>query len=260
MATSSVFPDMSKATAPMSLPGGTNTPPVTPPSNMVAAATPMSIPGLAPTPSATTAKPLYSMDAVPQFLRDTLDMTKVKIGGMDPNAVKNATTYTGPTGKPLADYVSSDDPYTIHSDPNIPLRQSLLNHELTHTYQDISGAQFAPADPKDPYNYGGVQGLLDAQAKGKKINDFSNEQVARMIQDHTERTSALKTYAAQGVLQPEDVAAYQKWKSAVGPYVTQLAALKGKKYAAQPEKPGTISDLPEFSNDTIPVPAAKPLF
>jgi hypothetical protein len=220
----------------------------------------MSIPGLAPTPSATTAKPLYSMDAVPQFLRDTLDMTKVKIGGMDPNAVKNATTYTGPTGKPLADYVSSDDPYTIHSDPNIPLRQSLLNHELTHTYQDISGAQFAPADPKDPYNYGGVQGLLDAQAKGKKINDFSNEQVARMIQDHTERTSALKTYAAQGVLQPEDVAAYQKWKSAVGPYVTQLAALKGKKYAAQPEKPGTISDLPEFSNDTIPVPAAKPLF
>ena len=253
MATSPVTP-MQQATAPMKLPAPAASP--APPSNLMASASaPMSIPGTAaPAPAPATSLVSASPTAAPKFLQDSLPLNKISVKPVDMNDFQGANV-TGNNGRPTGGdaygYVKSDDPYTVHTSDK-GFTQSSLNHEMTHMYQDTlpPSVKFAEASKTDPYNYGGVDGLTQAAKSGKKITDFSNEQVAKMVQDHTEKTNMIMQFAKLGVLQPGDVDKYNQWKSAVGPYMTQLAGLNGKSYKAAPAQPGTISDLPEMSDRT----------
>lgn len=198
----------------------------------------------------------YSLDEIPQFERDTLPMDQVKVTQGTPYAMtgigaehRHATAYVSPKN-PLA--IEVLDPHTF--------KQPQLDHEMTHAYEDTTGAKFAPVNPADLYGYGGADGLMrDAQA-GKKVTDYSNEQLARIVENHTQYTRDLMAKAKDGSLTQEDVDEYRKWQGAVAPVIHGLAGLAGNKrqYQAQPTAPNAISDFPEFSSRRVDLPANLP--
>lgn len=73
------------------------------------------------------------------------------------------------------------DPKTFMEHPS-----QLTAHEVTHLIQnstsDADQAKYAKNPTPDPYNYGGTQGLIQARAQGKKLQDFSPEQQAEILQ------------------------------------------------------------------------------
>lgn len=69
---------------------------------------------------------------------------------------------------------------------------SILVHELIHVYQyERVGTRYLGeaiymlvTTKRSCYDYGGVQGLCDATAAGKRYHDFNREQQAQIIQDY----------------------------------------------------------------------------
>lgn len=199
-------------------------------------------------------KPNYSLDQIPRFLRDTLPMNKVSVGQGSLDELKGyAASHPN-----AASYVQDSNPYAIKVLNSQQFNQGVLNHELSHAYQDQTKAKFAPVNPNNVYGYGGTAGLASTMQKGAKVTDFSPEQLARIVETHSNTFNQLAQKAQAGQLTQEDVNDYQQWRGAVSPLMQQFAALSGKKYSAQPAQPNTISDLPEFSDQSISLPANLP--
>lgn len=204
-------------------------------------------------PAATTAQPApaYTLDDTPQFLRDSLPMDKVKVDNSAP---------ANPDDAKATAYVKPDSPDTINVANPTQMTQTQLDHELSHSYMyhlESQGVKFAPINTKDPYNYGGVDQLVKDQQNGKKATDYSQEQLAKMVEEQAGRVKNLQVWAKTGTIQQKDIDDYNKWRSAVTPIFQQLTALnKGaKKYTAQPDDPHVIRDIPEFSNTKIDLSA-----
>lgn len=210
------------------------------PSDIPAAAPPQT----QPAPQAPPAN--YSVDDLPQFIKDNVDTSQIKFKPADPND-------PGMNAKGVA-YVMPDDPSTLHVTDPSRMDQQTLDHEATHMYQNsLKDVKFADV-PKSGniYDYGDEDGLTKAQQQGKKVTDFNPEQVAKMVETYGAKKRYFMDQAKQDNLLPEDVDAFKKTQAAYAPYIQQLAALgKNKAYAKGKEAPGAVNDLPELSGGSV---------
>jgi hypothetical protein len=112
--------------------------------------------------------------------------------------------------------------------------QPTQTHESTHKFQESRNAPFvsseftlagesrlpANASASAVYGYGGMDGLMRAQAAHKTINDFNPEQQADMVAHYQAITQhAIKT--GNRAMLAQATAAYE-------PFVGQLARIPGK--------------------------------
>lgn len=116
---------------------------------------------------------------VPSFLKSGLD---------DNLSVVQATPQKGYSGHSAIASVDDDSPNTIRihdadllAKASPAQRTALLAHELTHRQMDQSAPtiRFKPVDPTAPYDYD------ENNLAGKKITDFSGEQLAKMVETNT---------------------------------------------------------------------------
>lgn len=192
----------------------------------------------------------------PQFLRDSGENVRITPG--DPKDLEGQSF----GGNELTQaYVNPNDPSNIRVLQPNNMTQNIVDHEMAHTYMDQlekQGVKFADVDPKAPYAYD------PEKMQGKKDTDFSQEQLAKMVQDDVGKVSVLKGMAANHSLSQKDVDEYNKWKSAVGPVISQLAArIKGAKTYASQDDGKSVSDIPAMSNTRLDLsaglqPVSKP--
>ncbi len=101
-------------------------------------------------------------------------------------------------------------------------------HEETHVFQLSRNPEvltrmeenLASGKIRRDYDYGGMEGLLQAHRDRKTITDFGPEQQAEMVRDFQEKT--------QEAFKKHDPALLDKVNEAYGPYIRQLAGLPGK--------------------------------
>lgn len=193
--------------------------------------------------------PNYSLSEAPQFLRDALPMNQFKVEQGNPDAM----TGLGAEHHHATAYVSPKAPNTIEVlDPNT-FKQAQLNHELTHSYEHgpLGKTQFAPENPSNLYDYGGMKGLT----RDANPQHYSDEQLARIVEQQSDRTARLRDLISSGKAYQEDIDEYNRWNQAAAPLIHSFAAAGGHSYPAYSPQPGTVADLPEMSGWTAPVPA-----
>lgn len=198
-------------------------------------------------PNATAPAP-YSVDAGPQFVRDSTNGIKVTPG----NAADFQDQAMGGAENNQA-YVNPEDPTNIRVMRPDLVTQNVIDHEMSHVYMDQlekQGVKFAPVNAKDPYSYD------PSKMTGKQDTDFSQEQLARMVQDDSGKIKNLQAMAKGGSLTQKDIDDYQKWKGAVGPVISQLASrIKGAKTYSAQDAPNSVSDIPAMSSTRIDLSA-----
>lgn len=124
-----------------------------------------------------------ALSSLPEQIQRHLTSDKVNFG-------HGALEDTFNTGRPDYAGVVKGDPHTIMFDHNTPLDdhtvQQLVAHEGMHIIQHNLPPEIAskiPADDeKDPYNYGGAQGLNDLRKQGGTILSLPREKQAAVIQ------------------------------------------------------------------------------
>lgn len=132
--------------------------------------------------------------------------------------------------------------------------RAMLAHEMTHVYQHTRKDYSRPemADPYKPgaYDYGGLDGLKDAAAKGKTIADFSNEKQAKIIEDYYRlHVNAISLAKKQGgFLTPKQAEQYETIRNVVSRLAGQLA---GQPSENEPESdqltlPSTAPGRPSY--------------
>lgn len=157
--------------------------------------------------------PGYSLEEVPDFLKQTAANSKVVI--------------QPPNGKDVA-RVTSTDPTTVQVNQRDQFGQPQLNHEETHVWDFSRNPEIVSQMEADlrtgklpkTYTYGGTDGLLQAQQQHKTIADFGPEQHAEMVRNYDEEITA--------AIKRGDAATVDKLNRAYGPYLDQLANLPGK--------------------------------
>ncbi len=179
-----------------------------------------------------------TLAAAPQFLQQTI-------------ANQNPQILPGTNSQAIA-HVEYGDPKHVYIDRPDQADQPILNHELTHVYQNTlaqppteGSGLFSGGAPN--YDYGGWQGLIDAQAKKKTLRDFTDEQQGAMIEDY----SRLKDQLAKN---PKMAGEFDLANRAMGPLMRQMTTFPTK--AQQPfykYDQGTIDTKAAF-----PAPAAPP--
>lgn len=119
-------------------------------------------------------KPGNLVAALPGPVRRVLSSTGLQL--------KPASPHTGAQNMPAIASVDAGSPNTINIEDPARFNRSApqtLTHEAIHLWQNNLPphiqAQIPPDNPDAPYDYGGVQGLLDARAKGKKLINFPRE-------------------------------------------------------------------------------------
>jgi hypothetical protein len=177
---------------------------------------------------------------LPQFLQDGIDKAKMRyIKETDKSKYADAA-------------VGSDDPYAVHVvNPNTS--QSIMDHELTHTLQFLHPeAKFAAvATEGDKYDYGGADGLIKVAGK-KQLSDYSIEQTARMVQDYAYERDKIFNTARKMPLDEDDLKRWNQVQAAYAPLMRQLGQVGGHKYPEYKPVPGQLTDLPEFSGQSLP--------
>jgi hypothetical protein len=124
-----------------------------------------------------------ALSSLPQQLQRHLTSDKV-------NFAHGALEDTFNTGRPDYAGVVKGNPHTIMFDNNTPLDdhtvQQLVAHEGVHIIQHNLPPEVAakiPADDeKDPYNYGGAQGLVNLRQQGGTILSLPREKQAAAVQ------------------------------------------------------------------------------
>ncbi len=161
---------------------------------------------------------------VPAFLQQGLDMGKVRQVVTEPqnDLDRNATAKE-----------NSSDPYKIQVLAPDLYGPPILNHELTHTYQDTRAQGITPASPVTQsgtraYSYGGVQGLQAARMQGKTVSDFNPEQQADMVKDYKWEHDQYLKKAASGKITPADEKRAYDLQQAYHPFIRQLAGMPGQ--------------------------------
>lgn len=197
-----------------------------------------------------TAPAQYSVDAGPQFVRDSTSGTPIKIA---PGQASDFQDQAIGGAENNEAYVNPNEPNTIRVMRPDLVTQNVIDHEMSHVYMDQlekQGVKFAAVDPKAPYTYD------PEKMSGKQDTDFSQEQLARMVQDASGKIKTLKAMAKGGSLTQKDVDDYQKWKGAVGPVISQLAArIKGAKTYSAQDDGKSVSDIPAMSNTRVDLSA-----
>lgn len=191
----------------------------------------------------------YSLQDAPLFLRDTLPMDQIKIeqGNVD------AMTGLGAEHRKATAYVSPKNPHSIEVLDPSTFQQAQLNHELSHAFQDQlpPTVQFAAPNPESLYYGASDPAYISHNADPAA---YSKEQLARMVENQTQKWSDLQAKAKSGKLYKEDVDDYLKWRSALAPVISKFASLSGKNYQAPQMDKNMLYDLPEFSTGTLPIP------
>jgi len=166
-----------------------------------------------------------SLDEVPTFLKQGLDMNKVR---------QVVTPPTNDNERNAVSAVDGKDPYTIQVYDKGLYDKDVQHHELTHTYQDTRNPALrtsadikTPGDPRE-YDYGGLDGLVSAQKNKKTISDFNYEQQAEIVKDYKSHHDQYLAKAAKGKITPADEKAMYKLQQAYHPFIKQLASQPGK--------------------------------
>jgi hypothetical protein len=161
---------------------------------------------------------------VPAFLKQNIDMGRVRQVVTTPQTKEDLNSTAG---------VGDDDPYRVKVYAPDLYGPPILNHELTHTFQDTRNKSLpsisAPitGTGRSVYDYGGVKGLEVARLQGKTIADFNAEQQADMVKDYKWFHDQYLNKAAQGKITPEDEKKMYELQQAYHPFIKQLAAMPG---------------------------------
>lgn len=210
-------------------------------------------------------------DYVPNFIKQGIDTSKVEQVVKTPTEEERKNSAVA--------YVSTKDPYKINVlNPKV-FDADDRNHELTHTYQNTRNKSIEPSldpDPQDPnpYDYGGIQGLLDARKSGKTVSDFNYEQQADMVKDYKKHHDQYLKKAASGKISHAEEKKMYDLQQAYHPFIKQLAEMPGQDenldripllellglqkpvaLSKQPEPPG----LPSYETPGLGVVAADKL-
>lgn len=205
---------------------------------------------------------------VPSFLRQNLDMSKVKQVVTTPQSAidRNATAS-----------VDDTDPYKIKVLSPDLYGPPILNHELTHTFQDTRNdpsqvAASVPSTGRAAYDYGGVQGLANALKNRKTVSAFNYEQQAEMVKDYKVYHDQYLKKAAEGKITPADERQMYQIQQVYHPFIAQMAIMPGKHAGSAPllellgvQKQPTINTkpqppgLPSYDTPGLGVLPADPL-
>lgn len=184
---------------------------------------------------------LPAMSTAPAFLREGVDMSRVKQGVVAPK----------PEERGALAAVRSDQPYSIDVFHPELYKAADRDHELTHVFQDTRNAKIHPYATtnglgNDSYDYGGVEGLEKARAGRKTVADFNAEQQAAMVKDYKTQHDHYLALAKAKKMTPQDAKAMYRLQQAYHPFISQLAAMPGqndqmKTINANPQAPGLPS-------------------
>ena len=157
--------------------------------------------------------PVYNVANLPDFLKSANAGTKIV----------SAPPMTIGAGTVDAD-VDPANPKTIEVRQPDAFTQPVQTHESAHVYQlsrnhAFVDSIFKAALPPTPatFDYGGVDGLLAAQAAHKSIEDFNPEQQATMASDYQRLT--------EDAIRRGDTAALARVTAAFHPILSQLAKI-----------------------------------
>lgn len=167
---------------------------------------------------------------VPAFLQQGVDMSKVKVAPAPPSQTD--------LQKLAVSYINPSDPYKINVGKPDKFTRPILNHELTHTFQQTRnpalGNVSAPVDKnfsiQKRYDYGGIEGLK----KATSIAHFNEEQQANIVMDYKAAQDAYLAKVKAGKATPADLRKMYETHQAYHPLVKQLAAMPGTKENLQP--------------------------
>jgi hypothetical protein len=163
---------------------------------------------------------------VPAFIQSGIDMSKVRqvetapITELDRNSIAK---------------VSDDDPYKVQVLSPDLYGPPILNHELTHTYQETRNKDLpsvsAPVTQsgRAAYDYGGIKGLQTALANRNTIADFNDEQQAEIVKDYKFYHDQYLAKAAQGKITPAEEKQMYDLQQAYHPFIQQLADMPSSK-------------------------------
>lgn len=173
------------------------------------------------TPSKSEALP--SMNSAPLFIRNSVDMSKVRQTVGAPRA--NET-------QALADVRPQEDPYSINVFRPDLYKNPDRDHEITHVFQETRNPQVQPfagtqGGGKDNFDYGGQAGLEKARLQGKTISHFNAEQQAEMVKDYKSKHDHYLELAKSGKMTPKDVRDSYALMQAYHPFISQLASMPG---------------------------------
>lgn len=196
----------------------------------------------------TNTMPDYS--DVPAFIKQGIDMGKVSQVVTPPHTDEDHISIAEvDTAEPYKIKVLSPD---LYGPP-------IQNHELTHTFQSTRNKSLPQVSTNysgklSGYNYGGVQGLIEARKQGKTISDFNYEQQAEMVKDYKVYHDQYLKKAAAGKITPEEEKKMYTLQQAYHPFIRQLANMPGisENLNRSPlleligaQKPATINTRPE---------------
>ncbi len=178
---------------------------------------------------------LAPLSDIPAFIRENVDPSKVQQVVMPPRTDDVKGTETISQAFPGRIEVYHPEKYT----------KGTQTHEMTHEDQDARsegtiklprGYELAPfgrhssqapekyqTGTEKNYDYGGEQGLLDAQKQHKGIGEFNKEQQADMVEDYQKKYNDYMAKAKAGTITQMDKRdMYQTYK-AYHPYIQQMA-------------------------------------
>ena len=177
-------------------------------------------------PSGYSLDPMPDYSDVPSFLSKGIDMSKVRQVATEPQnqTERNATAE-----------VDSTDPYKVKVLAPDLYGPPILNHELTHTFQDTRNTNLpqvsAPIKQsgRAAYDYGGASGLVALRSSGKTVSDLNAEQQADMVKDYKVFHDQYLKKAAEGKITKDDERAMYQAQQAYHPFIKQLASMPDQK-------------------------------
>lgn len=193
----------------------------------------------------------------PAFLQQGLDMSKVRQINAPPAQTADQTK--------AVSYVSSDNPYEIKVGKPLIYNAPIMNHELTHTFQQTRnpalGEISAPVDKSRGttaamYDYGGIDGLK----KAKSITQFNEEQQANIVKDYKAIQDKYLAQAKAGKASPAELRKLYEAHQAYHPLVRQLAAMPDAKVKLQPSMLDMVLGRNMPTIDMKPEPPGLPSY
>jgi hypothetical protein len=153
------------------------------------------------------------VNKMPSFLRPTAATSKIVAAPLDDIAVAE---------------VDSDNPKKILVRDPKNFTLPVETHEETHVFQFSRNPAIVnqwkdnlrKGNLTESYDYGGMDGLLQAQREHRSITSFGLEQQADIVKDFQQLTDK--------AIANKDFALLDKVNAAYGPYVRQLANLPAK--------------------------------
>lgn len=190
---------------------------------------------------------------VPQFLKDSLGRMTVREQKIPQPDGQLAVAEVNPMA-PQGIGIVRPDLYD----------RGVRAHELTHVLQMTRNSDWQAGMPDNrSYDYGDIEGLIEARKQRKTIGDFGVEQQAAIIGDYRDMTAYYLDKAKRGALTGKEARQFQQIKDVFHPFVKQLAGVPNQedhdKWSLNPQM-DTRPDAPGIpSADVSGILAADPL-